>query len=1333
MRELLLIFLGLWALSALVLVFYRQRHRLSPVVLQIVLGALLALSIWGLPPLINLQLQILTGAQIAFLISPRLFVPVVYLVILLHFIIGGRLMVAPLLASQSIVLLVAGFVLPLLVAAGQFGREILGASQSLILTPGALRVQLAESASLLAGLYLLILLYQRFRERLRRLPRWLMAGLTLLVAGAIQGALSASGAYWGSGIWLRTVFGELTGWVLATVVLIPVIQIGLRMEGESQLAGQSTAGWPLLRMLGDTLSIERALRLSEDRVADLNQKLNLLTELRQDIVRAGDERELIELFCQRLNRSEDFAVCWIGLISEEPAEFRELAWAGRGMSKFDQEERIGGSRAAQQPWTSDSEEREFSVVKLALEHPLHQNAIKLHEHGFATFPLQVDGRTLGVFLVYPEARPVTASEEQLLAGIAEDMSFALQRLQLQSQRRRRVRELDAVREVMTELISEHDVSRLLEIVIERAVNLLEAESGEIYLVRRGQQYLSPAALYGTEARDKEGGPSQQIAREVAAGGGARIIAQESDGGASVTPRQSLSAPLQWGEQVSGVINVHRRSNHPFSGRDLGLLELLANQAALAIENARLIESERQRSAELEILREASLSMTSSLELESVLPAILEQALEAVSAYDAHIFTYDGEVLSFGAALWAGDVQGEPFSEPRPDGITYTVAHTGERIVVEHSATHPIFQDTPWAWDGSIISLPLKVAGRVLGVMNVAYEVPHSFNDQELHVLELLADQAALVVENARLYERTVAEQRRLKLLYDVGRELATSLDPDILLQRAIEVTRENLGGLIGGVMLADRSSDEMRVVAVSNMPTETLEDLNESIRINVGEGLVGWVAAHGEPAYAADVAKDSRWAPIPGVDDMVRSALAAPIFLGEQKLGVMAIFHSEAGVFDDEHVDLMVAICQQVSLAWSNARRYRQVERRLAERTVLQQVAQVINRRLDMEGLLEAVVEQVSGVLGYPVVDITLVEGNELVLRARSAPRPIDEFRIEITRGIVGRVARTGEPTLVQEVSQDPDYIALEPSTSCEIAVPLHKGDVIIGILNVESPFPGTLGEDDLRLLTLLADQISVAIENAALYDRLRNQTEQLEEAVTRRTAELRQALDRAREADRLKTQFVSDVSHELRTPLSNIRLYVELLSQTEKENFDQYLATLGRETERLVTLIEDLLSISRLDSDSVPVHLKRLDLNELAKALVDDRQRLFSDRQLALNWRPEVGEAWIYADERLLSQVIANLMTNAMHYTPAGGQVTLSTAKDGKGEWICLKVSDTGLGIPESEMDMLFARFFRGSASRKMGNPGTGLGLAITQEIVQRHGGRVTVDSKEKEGSQFI
>jgi len=561
------------------------------------------------------------------------------------------------------------------------------------------------------------------------------------------------------------------------------------------------------------------------------------------------------------------------------------------------------------------------------------------------------------------------------------------------------------------------------------------------------------------------------------------------------------------------------------------------------------------------LRRASLSLTSKLESGDVLEVMLKSTLDLIPASDAHIFLYDGELLSFGAARWAGQQQKEPHSQPREDGLTYSVARSGKQVVIPETRLNALFQGQDW--DGAIIGMPLRVGQRVMGVMNVAFDRPHRFNDDELRILGLLADQAAVALENAE---------------------------------------------------------------------------------------------------------------------------------------------------------------------------RYRQVERRLAELSALQQVAGVVSRNLETQALLREVVHQIRGVLGYPVVEVYLVEGEELVQRSALEVQGRDSLRLPMDRGIVGRVARSDQAAFVPNVGEDPDYVEGRPGSRSEIAVPLRKGGVVIGVLNVETADLLGLTEADLRLLTLIADQLSVAIENAALYERLRQHRDELEEAVEQRTSELAEALQRAEQASRIKTQFVNDVSHELRTPLSNMRLYVDLLETGKPERRADYLKTLDRETERLIQLIEDMLTISRMDAGTVAFEPQLVDMNPLAEALLEDRRKLMEERGLRVDFRPVKNLPLVRCDNAMLTQSIANLLTNAMLYTQAGGEVHMATelsVEDGV-QWVKLSVADTGLGVREEERGQLFERFFRGSASRSAGTPGTGLGLSIARDVLERHGGRITYRARDQGGSEF-
>jgi len=695
-----------------------------------------------------------------------------------------------------------------------------------------------------------------------------------------------------------------------------------------------------------------------------------------------------------------------------------------------------------------------------------------------------------------------------------------------------------------------------------------------------------------------------------------------------------------------------------------------------------------------------------------------------------------------------DVLPDPATLPMDDpdaasGLLASLAQQTDPVVAtEIKAGSPI---DPWlerasaAGCRSAAALPIRRGGELIGLLNLYSRLPNAFGQDRLQVLQEAADHVASGLSRLQTTKlgspRSAdpdAERQRLQLLYNLTQAVTSSLEPAEILQRAISLTSHNLGALFGEAYTLDRHSNLLHPRAVSDPDPVRLASARDRLGTSPGGGIPGWIVANRQVLNLAEVSVDPRWKPSGQGDSQAHAVLGAPILAGDELLGVLLVFHHQPAAFRDEHLELLTTIARQVGLALSNAERYQQSQRRLAELTALQQVGQVINRRLEMQPLLEEVVWQVAEVLGYPMVEILLVEGQDMVFRAGRGP-DLHGVRTAVSDGVSGRVARTNMPAFVPDVRADPDYLALVPTTATEIAVPLRKGGVVFGVLNVETPEPGSLTEDDLRLLSLLGDQISVAIENAALYDHVRQHADALERTVADRTAALEEALDYARKADRIKSQFVSDVSHELRTPLSNIRLYLDLLTMGKPERFRAYLETLDRETNRLARLIEDLLAISRLDAGAAMFQPSEFDLNSLASVLVEDRRRLFAQKGLKLEFSPQPDLPAVLADERMVTQVVANLLTNAMQYT-LSGSVTVSTASQTAGgrSWVTLTVADTGLGILAEDLPHIFERFFRGASSRLVRAPGTGLGLAICKEILDRHGGRIAVESEEGRGSTF-
>ena len=743
----------------------------------------------------------------------------------------------------------------------------------------------------------------------------------------------------------------------------------------------------------------------------------------------------------------------------------------------------------------------------------------------------------------------------------------------------------------------------------------------------------------------------------------------------------MGVPLIVHDEIIGLFSLDRVSLVGFTTEEAALGEEFVAHVSAALENARLFELEEQRVAELEALRQASLSLTASLELNDVLDSILESVLEMLpSVRNSHIFLYHAENegrLSFGASLASDGQRGVIVALPRPQGLTYAVARSGEMIAIEDMGNHALYVDAPADWEGAILGLPLKIGPRVVGVMNISYGRPRSFSDRELHLVRLLGDQAAIAIENARLFEalqrraeeaealrqasaavaatldkqkaiaeilkhlqevvpydsasvqliidnslvvqagrgldlsegyigmrfsltasdpgyeiiqsrqpviianvqagypafskhphtyirgwmgipllvqnevvgiialdstheaffteeygrlavafanqiaialenarlfeQAETERAHMSLLYEVGRSVSASLDSVEIMQRAISLTVEVLGGAVGQAFMYLPEETELRPVAIFGPQQFSQQEIERAPRLQLGEGLAGYAALHDQSCYLPDLQETEHWLPVPGVDAEAGSAISSPIRSGDRMLGALTVVSNARNAFSQEQLHILEAICQEVGLALTNAWRYQQVQRRLAEMTLIQILTQTFNQRLHLQVLLDEVVVQLANRLKYPQIRIFLVEEQGLVLRASHGPE-LPKKVYSLTEGIIGLVARTGDARFLPAVMDDAQYKSCIAETVAEIAVPIFREKAVVGVINVETADPEQLTAHDYELLQMLAGQIAVALENAVLFERARSHAEELRVTVERRTIELRELYNLSQE-----------------------------------------------------------------------------------------------------------------------------------------------------------------------------------------------------------------------------
>lgn len=877
-------------------------------------------------------------------------------------------------------------------------------------------------------------------------------------------------------------------------------------------------------------------------------------------------QEVLESILDLLGRVVRYDCASIQLLDEYG--FLEMA-AGRGFSDYENVQKVVHELSAPLMQSKWKEQTRVMVIRDTQNDPLWIPYPGMdYIRSWIGAPLLVKGRFIGSLNVdnrIPGA--YTPEDGETVMAFANQAAIAIENARLfEAERAARARS-EALRDAVRNISSSLSLHEVLQAVLEQLGRVLTFDSGNVMLVEGDHleikvwqgydAFVEPQLLDSVHYKMD----SEIYCSQVVRSGQPLTLknVQQQPGWqvyeVSKHVNSWLGVPLFVREECIGLFSLDRTGNQGFSEEEILLTQSFAWHASTAIENARLFEAEGKRAAELEAVRQASLSLTASLELPEVLDAILSHVLQLLpDSQNSHIFLYypEKDRLTFGAALWADGRRGQPIAMPRSHGITHTVARSGDVVVVPDMRNHPLYEGTPEDWNGAIIGLPLKIGQRVVGVMNVSYQQARTFSASELRLLRLLGDQAAIAIENARLFEQAAIEQRHLSLLYDVGRELATSLNPDEILQRAITLTCQALEGLVGQAYLYIPEEDQLSLRAIYGGSESSLEEVNTFLRTHPGIGLVRWVYQKALPANVANVQDDDRWYYLKGIDDEVQSAISAPIKVGERVLGVLSVLHPQAGAFTNDHLDLLQAICQEVGLALSNATRYEQVQRRLTEITIIQSLTQTFNRRLELQELLNEVAAQLAERLGYPQVEIFMLEGDHLVQRAYHGAAPQLKL-LSLNQGIVGRVARTGQVALALDVSLDPDYQECVGRTVAELAVPIFRGRTVVGVINIETDIPGKLSAQDRDLMQVLAGQISIALENAVLYERVRLHAEDLEHTVAQRTAELVE---------------LYELSQKIGYTLSYNDLFALLLSHLRKAiNSDVVMGALLTDGNRLIAL----------------------------------------------------------------------------------------------------------------------------------------------------------------------
>lgn len=394
-----------------------------------------------------------------------------------------------------------------------------------------------------------------------------------------------------------------------------------------------------------------------------------------------------------------------------------------------------------------------------------------------------------------------------------------------------------------------------------------------------------------------------------------------------------------------------------------------------------------------------------------------------------------------------------------------------------------------------------------------------------------------------------------------------------------------------------------------------------------------------------------------------------------------------------------------------------ELEAKILEFACIAQVAKDVSSTLKLEECLRILADRIADLLSVERVSLMLLDSRtrELVI---TIAKGLDESiakktKVKLGDGVAGWIAKEGKPLLITDIEKDPRFTKKDGgyNTNSLLSVPLKVKDKVIGVINVNNKTTKEVfKEDDLTVLMAVSELAAIAIENARLHEELKT-------------------------LDNMKTNFISNVSHELRSPLASIKESVSLLldevSGTLNSEQRKFLEIAKKNIDRLARLIDELLDLAKIESGKTEMRRLFINLVTIAEDVVNSFKALAENKDITLGIRTNPSLIKIWADPDKITQAISNLTDNAIKYSSNGSSVTVEVLD--KGDFIEVGVVDNGVGISKENAERLFDKFSRLEDAIQNRVKGTGLGLAITKELVELHGGKISVDSEPDKGSRFF
>ena len=1026
-------------------------------------------------------------------------------------------------------------------------------------------------------------------------------------------------------------------------------------------------------------------------------------------------------------------------------------------------------------------ERRVVHIHDILADPEYHWAKRQHSHEgmhrtILAVPMLNGDTIIGVIAIRrTQVQPFTAKQIELLTTFAAQAVIAIENTRLLNELRQRTTDLGEALEQQTatsevlRAISNLplDAASTLGEIAQSVTRLLGVNDAEI--MRCEGSMLRCVAKHGA-SNQWPLGTARSIARDWVTGRAiidravvhvADLQAQEDEfpqGAAYARQyghRTTLAVPLLREGSAIGAFLIRRMEVKPFTDKQIQLVTNFADQAVIAIENTRLLNELRQRTADLTESLEQQTATSEVLgvigsspgDLEPVFRSMLENATRICDAKWGTIHRWDGEALHLMAThnlppAFAEARARSSLYHPHPGSLFGRIVASKAMVHTADSAAEPVYIEkldpvyvaaVKLGGVRSVLGVPMLKDNDLIGAFALARQEVRPFTDKQIALVQNFAAQAVIAIENTRLLNelreslgQQTATAEVLQVISSTPGDVQSVFD--LMLAKATKLCEASYG------TLWLREADAYCFAALhGDLPESYGQHLRDRTRFRVRpEMLFARVNETQQPVQVSDLRADQAYLsgdtlPVSAVDVAgVRTMMIVPMLKENGVVGAIAIYRQEVRLFTDKQIHLVENFAAQAVIAIENARLLNELRQSLQQQTATADVLKIISRSaFDLRSVLNTLVESAARLCETEMASVPRVTGGIFDYFASYGYSP-DFHEFLRSNPILpgrstasGRAVAEGKTIHIPDVLADPEYDYAEGQKvggyRTLLAIPLLREGAAIGALVLGRSAPRPFTPQQIELAETFADQAVIAIENVRLFDEIQDKSRQLEVA------------------SQHKSQFLANMSHELRTPLNAILGYTELMTDgaygEPSEKMMGVLKRLEANGRHLLGLINDVLDLSKIEAGQLVLELSDYCVQEIAQTVRSTLEQLAADKKLAfkLDLSPELPPG--HGDGRRLTQVLINLVGNAIKFTDAGEVAIKAEAHNGS---FHVSVRDTGPGISTADQTKLFQEFQQAdnAITRKKG--GTGLGLAISKRIIEMHGGKVWVESKVGQGSTF-